>query len=127
MLRFNPQLKEIAVRVNVHTKLFDAPTRALILSTSINDEERRAADLDRSIHWYLCRALMSQDPREQPTAEDKLQRYKVLRKLMGEDSVVDLTAEEIALCKAIVAKVYPPLVVGRSHELLESGGDRPPE
>jgi hypothetical protein len=115
------------MKVNVQSKVFDAATRALLISTSVNDEERRALDLDRSLHWYLSRALMATDPREQTTAEDKLQRYKILRKLMETDTVIDFTAEEITQMKSIVAKVYPPLVVGRSHELLESGGDQPQE
>jgi hypothetical protein len=50
---------------------------------------------------------------------EKVKRFQLAVKVYSGDEV-ELSAEDIALIKDLIGKLYGPLVVGRSYELLES-------
>jgi hypothetical protein len=63
----------------------------------------------------VLESLLSQLQDERPTAQEKIQRYKLAHRLV-EGGTVDLTPEDLALIKRLVGAAYPPLVVGQVHE-----------
>lgn len=73
----------------------------------------------------LCvQALMNLAEGENPTSDEKVQRFKLATKisvnLVGKSEDVELTVEEASLLKQVVGKMFTPLGVGRIYEFLES-------
>ncbi len=60
------------------------------------------------------------EAKAQLSGEEKVKRFKLAVAAVGEE-VVDVSAEDIAVIKKLIAKGYPPLVVGRAYEILEAG------
>ena len=52
------------------------------------------------------------------SGEDKIKRYTLARKI-EDNKKVDLSAEEIALLKKLIAKSYNPLITGQSWHMLD--------
>ena len=52
------------------------------------------------------------------SGEDKIKRYALARKI-EDNKKVDLSAEEIALLKKLIAKSYNPLITGQSWHMLD--------
>lgn len=65
-------------------------------------------------------ALQIAFPDEKPELVEKMRRFKLAQRIHDAPGPVDVDAEEVALIKALIVKIYPPLVVGRSVELLEA-------
>jgi hypothetical protein len=71
------------------------------------------------------RALMAVAPDEQNLAgEEKFKRF-VLAMKIKDGGEVALSAEDIALLKKLIGKIYAPLVVGRAFPLLDPGEKKP--
>ena len=65
-------------------------------------------------------ALNRPEPREQIDEVEKLKRFTLSLKVYGSrGDGADLTVEDIALIKQRIGKIFPPIVVGRSFELLD--------
>ena len=64
-------------------------------------------------------ALLANDQNENPDGVEKAKRFALAMKIHNVKEPVDVTAEEIALVKKLIGKVYTALVVGRAYELLE--------
>ena len=64
-------------------------------------------------------ALMASDPNDNPSGEEKAKRFTLGMKIHSASEPVDVSAEDVALIKKLIGKVYTPLVVGRAYELLE--------
>lgn len=65
-------------------------------------------------------AMLAPDAQNAPQTpgDEKVKRFQLALKVHDAKDV-KLTAEETTLIKAQIAKVYPPLIVGRSWELLD--------
>lgn len=62
--------------------------------------------------------LASDRESEQESGEKKYERYLLAQKIhAGKEE--DFKAEDIALIKKLVGKIYIPLVVGRAYQLLD--------
>lgn len=89
------------------------------LTTVITDIKGAAiknGDDDFLLSDVCINALLTPDQSEE--ADEKVKRYKLaLRCSNGADP--DFSAEEIVLIKKLIAKNYPPLVVGRAFEILD--------
>jgi hypothetical protein len=58
-------------------------------------------------------------PDQEAAGEEKQRRYELAQKLFSGE--VEMTIEEVALLKRLIAKAYPsPLVAGQAWHLLES-------
>ena len=65
-------------------------------------------------------ALMTpMDDEKNLGGEDKFARYKLASRINA-TSVVEVTAEEIAMLKKLIGKVYAPIIVGPAFEALEA-------
>lgn len=53
------------------------------------------------------------------SADEKVKRFKMAEKIHANPEAVDLALEDCVTLKAIVAKLYAPLVVGRIVAILE--------
>ena len=53
------------------------------------------------------------------SGEDKVKRFKLAQQINDADGDVEVTAEQVALLKSLIAKGYTPLVVGQAYEILE--------
>ena len=53
------------------------------------------------------------------SAEEKVKRYMLAQKIYKSTGLVDLQAEEIALLKKLIGRIYPPITVGQSYEILD--------
>jgi hypothetical protein len=66
----------------------------------------------------LINAIASERPGETIAGVEKMKRYR-LGMRFGTGDEIDLTADEIVLCKGQVEKFYPALVYGQVCDLLE--------
>lgn len=74
--------------------------------------------IDATVKMALLNALLA--PEQKDTPVQKLKKGELARKIYKAEGEVDLTAEEIALCKKRVGEVFPsPLVVLQVTEILE--------
>ena len=65
-------------------------------------------------------ALLQAYPDEQNlSGEEKLKRYTRARKIEDNKQKAELSAEEIALLKKLIAKLYNPLILGQSWKMLD--------
>ena len=64
-------------------------------------------------------ALLGQTQDENPDGTEKAKRFVLAMKIHNVKEPVDVTAEEVALIKKLIGKIFTPLVVGRAYELLE--------
>ena len=60
------------------------------------------------------------------SGKDKVKRYELAKRIYHSKELVDLQAEEIALLKELVGRIYPPITVGQAFEILDphSAGDK---
>lgn len=64
----------------------------------------------------VCGVLLALDQAE--SAEDKVRKFQLaVRAVNG--GVQDLSAEDLVLLKKLIGKLCPPLVVGRSYQILD--------
>lgn len=74
--------------------------------------------VDATVKMALLNALLA--PEQKDTPIGKLEKGELARKIYKAENEVDLTAEEVALCKKRVGEVFPsPLVVLQLTEILE--------
>lgn len=68
-----------------------------------------------------CNALLMPYPDEQQlSGTDKYRRFKLADKISAANGeAVDLSVEEVADLKKLIAKAFSPLVVGRAYDKLD--------
>lgn len=71
-----------------------------------------------TLKMATTRALLATIPKEEIDGEEKYKRFK-LRQKLDEGKVVEVKAEEIALIKKLIGKVFNPNIVGQCYDLLE--------
>ena len=71
-----------------------------------------------TLKTVLINCLINEADGEKTDAKGKLDRYDLaLRVKVGGD--VEMSAEEVKMCKESIAKQFPVLVTGQAHRLLE--------
>jgi len=70
-----------------------------------------------TLKWICMNAIIQ--PSEGDSAEKKVLKWEIFKKILNSSDVVELTAEEISLLKSEIAKNPLPLVVGQCFEMLE--------
>lgn len=53
------------------------------------------------------------------SGKDKVKRYELAKKIYKSTGLVDLQSEEITLLKELIGRIYPPITVGQSYEILD--------
>jgi len=53
------------------------------------------------------------------SGDEKVKRFLIATKIRDAKKINDLPVEDIALIKKLVAKAFPPLIVGRCWEILD--------
>lgn len=75
---------------------------------------------DSQLRKVVVNALLAQYPDEQNLEPPKkMERYFLAKKIQESRGDLQLTAEETALVKTLVAKGYPTLIVGQAWLLLD--------
>lgn len=70
----------------------------------------------------LTRSMLGDYPDEtRLSGDEKYTRYQLGMKLNAAKDSIELTIEQLALCKSMVAKMYGVLVSGQSWDMLEHG------
>jgi len=64
-------------------------------------------------------ALLGNYQDERIEGAEKVLRYKLAMKIFGAGEEVELTAEEIALIKKLIARMFSVLITGQAWEYLE--------
>ena len=80
--------------------------------------KRPIAPMKMILRDVLLNALASEKQGETISGTEKMKRFR-LGMRMGVLDEIDLTAEEIVLCKSQVEKFYPALIYGQVCDLLE--------
>lgn len=75
-------------------------------------------DKDATVARTVSGALVAGIKGEETSPTDAADRYDLAVRLRNSDEI-DLSSEEIALCKKMVAKVYPPIISGQVAKILE--------
>lgn len=88
---------------------------------TIDGTEMRKEDKSiLTINEVTQNALLASYPDEQNlSGEEKVRRWVLAMKIDRQRKNPDLTADEIALIKKLIAKAYNPLIVGQSWSLLD--------
>jgi hypothetical protein len=95
-----------------------------LTQTFVNADDSPAIDAETkapiSLKSILIQACLTEAGQNgQPIANDeKVKRYDLYRTIKKADGTVKLTAEDVALLKR-AAGVFPILVMGQIHEMLE--------
>ena len=85
---------------------------------TMKDNDGQGNAVDATVKMALLNAVLSPDKDDTPIK--KLEKGELARKIFKAENEVDLTAEEIALCKKRVGEVFPsPLVVLQVTEILD--------
>lgn len=63
--------------------------------------------------------LMPYPDERNVSGEDKVKRFRLAEKVYA-GGLQDITVEDAALLKQLLAKAYTPLIVGRAYGILES-------
>lgn len=83
-------------------------------------EDHNGAVSDVLLSRLAVNALLVNYPDEQSlSGEEKVKRFKLAQQINDADGDVEVTAEQVALLKSLIAKGYTPLVVGQAYEILE--------
>ena len=84
----------------------------------MKDNDGQGNAIDATLKLALVNAVAA--PEQSMTPVEKIQRGELARKIYLASEEVDLTVEEIALCKKRVGEVYPnPIIVLQITEILE--------
>jgi hypothetical protein len=76
------------------------------------------SDSPATLKDFTEQALLAFLPQDTTMSDvEKLKRFRLFVKING--GAFDLTAEEITLAKSSIGRLFGPLVVGRSFELLD--------
>lgn len=82
--------------------------------TDAVDESGKQVTLD-----VVCiNALMSNNPEERVSGDEKLKRYDLALKIKNSNEL-NLSSEDITLLKKLIGNVYSTLIVGQSYKMLE--------
>lgn len=71
-----------------------------------------------SLRWACREALLAHNPKEEADATEKMRRFKLSWRIENNDSV-DLSAEEIAMLKKLLAQHLTTLVAAQAALALE--------
>lgn len=72
---------------------------------------------DATLGDICTAALLATFNGEDATGETKDRRFRIAKKIEG--GALSLSAEEVSEIKTLIGKMFPPIVVGRSYELLD--------
>jgi len=98
------------VKVSETLKTFDGQ--------AMMDNDGHGNAINATLKLVLINALLS--PTDKESGIDKVKKYELAKKIYRAEDDVELTVEEVALCKKRVGEVFPnPIVVGQVFELLE--------
>lgn len=91
---------------------------------NLKNEPLKLPDGSKLLLGGVCEeALMGNFPDESGlSGADKVKRFGLAIKISKEFLPIEITIEEAAELKRLVAKAYGPLVVGRAWEALEEAG-----
>ena len=85
---------------------------------AMKDNDGQGNVIDVTLKLALVNALLA--PVQNETGVEKVRKYELARKIYKAEGDVEMTAEDISLCKKRVDAVFPsPIVVGQVNELLE--------
>lgn len=84
--------------------------------TDLKGEPMKDGDITITLGYIATSALTNIPTGENPSGKEKFDRFLLATKCDGQ---VELKAEEIALIKDMIGKLCPPLIVGRSWQLLD--------
>ncbi len=54
------------------------------------------------------------------SGDDKVKRFKLAQAIHDAQGEIEVTVEQVALLKSLIAKAYTPLIVGQAWAVLES-------
>lgn len=98
------------IKVTETLKTFDGQT--------MKDNDGNGNAIDATFKIALINALLA--PVDKESGVDKVKKYELAKKIYQATDEVELTIEEVALCKKRVGEVFPnPIVVGQVTEMLE--------
>jgi hypothetical protein len=102
---------EIDMRINVNQVLRNFEGQVM------KDQNAQGEAIDATLKLSLVNALLA--PGKQDAGVEKIQKYELAKKIYrgGE---VELSTEEVTLCKSAVNETFPhPMVVGQINNMLE--------
>lgn len=101
----------MVINVSETLKSFDGQT--------MKDSDGQGNIIDATLKLALINALLA--PVQNESGVEKVKKYELARKIYKAENEVELTVEELSLCKKRVGEVFPnPIVVGQVTELLEN-------
>lgn len=56
------------------------------------------------------------------SGDDKVKRFRLAQSIHDADGEIEVTVEQVALLKSLIAKAYSPLIVGQAWAILETEG-----
>jgi len=101
----------------LHTRCFALDFTAVL--TDLDNAPLVTDQIPLTLSKIATTALLTPFQDEQNVSgEEKVRRFLLATKVR-EATDVQLTTEEVALIKKLIAKAYAPLIVGRAYQLLD--------
>ena len=72
----------------------------------------------------VMREVDAQGRPKEMTGKQKVERYELAKKIHNSTGLVDLQAEEIALLKELIGRIFPPITVGQAFEILDPHSEK---
>lgn len=92
--------------------------------TDLDGAALKEGERELTLSMVICNALMiSHQSERELSGDEKVKRFVLATRIHGAALPVDVSAEEAALIKKLVAMAYGPLVVGQVWQAVE--GHRP--
>lgn len=87
--------------------------------TNLDGTPAKDGDADVTLGKVSCGALLATYPDEQHlSGEEKVKRFR-LAETAAKGGEQEIKVEDVALLKKLIAKAFPPLVVGRAYDIIE--------
>ena len=109
--------------VNFEVQLQDYMGRNIEISIPDVSEGKAGAfkQVPATLKLVSMEALMGQYPNDTPSAEEKLRRYSLAKKIHSSPEV-HLAAEDISKIKELINKAWGTMIVGIAFELIDPQG-----
>ena len=88
---------------------------------TLSGDEIKEGDAPVTLGAIAINALLAAYPSEQPTGDEKVQRWRLAQKIFAAGESLDIRSEDVVLIKRLVGIAYAPLIVGQAFDMLEYG------
>jgi len=86
---------------------------------TLSGDEINEGGVPVTLGTIAVNALLTSYPNEQPTSEEKVQRWRLAQAIFAAGESLDIRIEDVVLIKRLIGVAYAPLIVGQAFAMLD--------